>query len=184
VLIDPISRTIRLVGPHAQGQENHMIARVHGHARRGIRTPEYDAWRSLRGRCENPNHKLFASNGALGYYVDERWRRDFAQFLTDVGPRPSAAYELGRMDSRKPYVKGNVIWKPAKRARRFISFAGECLPVAAWSARTGIPVKTIESRLRAWKNVEEVLTRPIAYKTPSTASAGARAMSRTWSAPS
>jgi hypothetical protein len=48
-----------------------------------------------------------------GIDMDPRWR-DFAVFLTEVGPRPSRYHSIDRIDNEKGYWPGNVRWATAK----------------------------------------------------------------------
>lgn len=36
---------------------------------------------------------------------------DFLQFLSEVGPRPSPDYAIGRQDEANPYARGNLVWR-------------------------------------------------------------------------
>ena len=46
---------------------------IHGHGRRGGRTPTYDTWLSMRQRCWNPRHARYADYGGRGITIDPRW---------------------------------------------------------------------------------------------------------------
>jgi hypothetical protein len=41
---------------------------------------------------------------------------DFAAFLAEVGPRPSAGHAVERRDETLPYRRGNLTWRKARRA--------------------------------------------------------------------
>src|ERR1700730_3049712 len=60
---------------------------IHGGARRGRLTPEYQSWHSMRERVRNAHHAHFASYGGRGITIDPRWE-SFANFLADMGERP------------------------------------------------------------------------------------------------
>jgi hypothetical protein len=60
------------------------------------RPPEYNAWRHLLQRRLNE--------------TCSSWRARFANFLHDVGPRPSRLHILERLDPQHPYGPGNVRW--------------------------------------------------------------------------
>lgn len=73
-------------------------------------TPEYRAWTALRNRCTNAKSKDFANYGGRGISVHPRWN-DFAAFLADVGPRPSAEHSIDRFPNNDGnYEPGNVRW--------------------------------------------------------------------------
>lgn len=80
--------------------------RTHGKTR----SPEWNLWVAMRGRCQRPNHGKFGPYGAKGISVCERWN-DFANFLADMGPRPSPKHSLDRYpDQKGNYEPGNVRW--------------------------------------------------------------------------
>jgi hypothetical protein len=81
----------------------------HGHARKGNQTAEYRAWCGIMDRCLNPTNKGYPYYGGRGITVDPRWL-DFSTFLADLGPRPSPAYSVDRVDNALGYAPGNVRW--------------------------------------------------------------------------
>lgn len=82
-------------------------SRTHG----GSNTPEYRTWKRLRGRCTNPNSPDFPYYGGRGIRVCDRWLNSYADFLADVGPRPSAKHSLDRFPNNDGnYEPHNVRW--------------------------------------------------------------------------
>ena len=71
---------------------------------------EYNSWRAMIARCENPNHPSWKHYGGRGIIVCARWRWSFASFLLDVGLRPSARHSLDRIDPNGNYHAANVRW--------------------------------------------------------------------------
>jgi hypothetical protein len=84
--------------------------RIHGENKR---SPEWEAWTALRKRCFNPKHKFWKDYGGRGIAVCERWN-DYANFLTDMGRRPSPKHSLDRIDNEKGYEPGNCRWATKK----------------------------------------------------------------------
>lgn len=79
-------------------------------ARQKSYTPEYEAWLALIQRCTNPKNPRWDDYGGRGITVCDRWRASFDDFLADVGPRPSPAHSIDRMDNDKGYEPGNCRW--------------------------------------------------------------------------
>lgn len=73
----------------------------------------YRRWVAMRQRCSNPRHTSFRYYGAKGITVCPRWDT-FQLFLADIddeiGPLPSPAHQLDRIDGRLGYRPGNVRW--------------------------------------------------------------------------
>lgn len=82
----------------------------HGHKSGGGYSPEYTAWSNIVARCTNPGAQAWANYGGRGITVCERWRADFTAFLADVGPRPSRAHSIDRINNDGHYEPGNVRW--------------------------------------------------------------------------
>lgn len=72
-------------------------------------TDTYACWRNMVDRCENPKASYFKNYGGKGVSVCEEWRRDFRNFLTDMGPRPPGL-TLDRIDPYGNYCADNCRW--------------------------------------------------------------------------
>jgi|SRR6266542_1738024 len=84
---------------------------------------EYSIWLNSRFRCRNPTSKDFPIYGGAGIRFYEPWN-DFEVFLADVGPMPPGATHLARIDRKRSYVPGNVVWStdvPRHSPPRFCS---------------------------------------------------------------
>lgn len=81
----------------------------HGHALyRRVPTPEYSSWQHMKGRCLDSRHKHYSSYGGRGITVCERWRKNFKDFLADMGP--SGGLTIERKDPNGHYELGNCKW--------------------------------------------------------------------------
>lgn len=109
------------------------------------------AWRSMIGRCHNPNDRRYPSFGQKGIQVSPLWRDNYPQFLKDVGPAPSPLHWLVRLDSSQNYAPGNMAWLTPqyaallKKRTRFIPLNGRKSPLILLAKEAGKPqVTTLE----------------------------------------
>lgn len=90
----------------------------------------YGAWAGMVNRCHNPNNSSYASYGARGVTVCDRWRTGegglsgFSCFLADMGERPEGK-TLDRINSLGPYEPGNCRWATAKEQRANLTVDGD-----------------------------------------------------------
>ena len=95
------------------------IPATHGNQRHGMsKTPEYQAWCSMKKRCLDPRHPAYRNYGARGVGVHKPWIDNFASFLVEVGMRPEGRYSLDRRDNSKGYEPGNVRWSDSSTQNR------------------------------------------------------------------
>lgn len=136
----------------------------------GYGTPEYRSWQGMIRRCCNPNSTDFRCYGGRGITITAKWRHSFAAFLADLGPRPSAAHSLDRINTNGNYEPGNVRWATIKeqnrnkRTNRRVIFRGAALPVSELAERVGLPSQTLANRLNAGLTVEQAISKPIAVE--------------------
>jgi hypothetical protein len=127
--------------------------------------PEYAVWRSMVARCHRATHPAYADYGARGIFVCEQWRRSFATFFANMGPRPEGRYTLDRIDNAKGYEPGNCRWATYaeqsrnNRAARMITIGGRTQCHADWAKENGIhrALASFRERKLGW-TVERSLT--------------------------
>ena len=82
---------------------------------------EYTAYKGAKYRCTKPSTAGYKNYGGRG--IEFRFT-SFQQFLSHVGPKPSPAHSIDRIDNNGHYEVGNVRWATQKeqianrRARR------------------------------------------------------------------
>jgi len=79
---------------------------IHGQ----YRSVEHACWRALIDRCCNPNSAGFKNYGGRGISVCARWRKDFRNFLADMGRRPSKRHSIHRINNDRGYSPSNCEW--------------------------------------------------------------------------
>lgn len=132
---------------------------------RAARAPEYNIWLAMKMRCSNPRVRNWHRYGGRGISVCERWSGDdgFANFLADVGPRPSTEHSIDRFPNNDGnYEPGNVRWATdleqgrnksnsvvdLDTARRIVEVVDSGLTIREASDRTGIPYAHVYSAYR------------------------------------
>ncbi len=111
-----ISRNTRSCGcQRAKGERNGNFR--HGSSAHGI-TKEYRTWKGIKTRCLNQNVKCFHYYGGRGITIAAEWIDDFPAFLAHIGPAPSSAHSVDRVDNNRGYEPGNVRWATATQQNR------------------------------------------------------------------
>lgn len=138
----------------------------------GKLSPEYCAWANMVSRCENQNRSDFKHYGGRGILVSAEWRSSFANFLADMGRRPSALHTLDRFPNNDGnYEPSNTRWATRqeqarnRRSTRMLLAFGKNLPLAEWADAKEINAATLKSRLKQGVSPEVALTRHL--QTPS-----------------
>lgn len=134
---------------------------------RQLHKQEYEAWKNMRQRCNNPNRPQYKDWGGRGITVCKRWD-SFANFLADMGTRPKGM-SLDRKDNNKGYSKSNCRWatrtEQAVNRRMTIglfTYQTETKTLAEWSrdSRCVVTIRTLVNRVRTGWLFEQALTTP------------------------
>lgn len=128
---------------------------------------EYRVWRGMIKRCTFPLALRWDYYGGRGVKVCDRWLASFADFLADVGPRPSDKHSLDRFPNNVGnYEPGNVRWATQKqqmnnrRDNVLVTVDGATRTVTEWHKLTKVPVATIHKRLQRGWDPEKAVKRP------------------------
>lgn len=138
--------------------------RTHGESgAAGRRTAEYAVWAGMLNRCRSSASKQFSDYGGRGISVCDRWS-DFANFLADMGRRPSSNHTIERQNNDRGYEPGNCVWATKveqarnKRSNVMVEYRGVKMSLAAAAEQAGIKQNTVTVRLRRGWTVERALT--------------------------
>lgn len=124
------------------------------------KTPEYGVWVEMRRRCREEDRYV-----ERGISVCARWqgREGFANFLADMGPRPSSNYTIERQNNDGNYEPTNCVWLLStlqSRNRRNtvrLTLLGVTKSLAEWAEVIGIGRATLYRRYREGWSVEKIL---------------------------
>lgn len=117
---------------------------------------EYGIWHAIRQRCGNPNDKKYALYGGRGIKLCSRWQT-FEAFIGDMGPRPSTAHSIDRIDNNGDYGPDNCRWttidvqQANRRNTVYLTHNGARRTLKEWADITGIALNLI--RMRVSKNM-------------------------------
>ena len=135
------------------------------------RRAERNIWQGMLNRCALPCPSNVACYGARGISVCDRWRESFANFLSDMGRRPTLKHSIDRIDVSGNYEPSNCRWATPKeqgrnkRNNHMIAHNGETKCVAEWAEILGVKARTIRDRLARGWSADAALTTPIEART-------------------
>jgi len=141
------------------GGEN-LLKAVTKHGQTG--SPEYRAWLGAKARCYRSTLPGYADWGGRGITVCDRWLNSYESFLADMGPRPSPAYSLDRIDNDLNYEPGNCRWATIadqtrnRRSNIWVTLDGKRLTAKDGARAIGVDEKTVYRRLKQGWSFDEV----------------------------
>lgn len=101
----------------------------------------YATWCQMRYRCQNANHIYYKHYGGRGIKVCDRWLESFANFVADMGDKPTPQHTLDRINNDGDYTPENCRWATKKEQARNRRERSKSITYA------GKPLKTREEKL-------------------------------------
>lgn len=147
----------------------HCVECQHEHSReqacqRREANPEYTSWAGMKTRCNNPNSSHPKDYGGRGIRVCGRWLNSYANFIADMGPRPTPAHSLDRYPNNDgDYEPTNCRWATwaqqtrNKRNNVMIEIDGRKQCATDWAKEAGLGESTIRGRANSGWPVEQLL---------------------------
>jgi hypothetical protein len=147
-------------------------------------TPEWNSWRNVIQRIDDPNIPCYHHYGGRGLTLC-LGLRTFEGFVAAVGMRPAPGYSVDRKDNEGGYWCGkcdectkngwamNVRWATAReqsenrRDNVLLTIDGETKCVSAWSRVSGIAQMNINKRLSLGWSAEDAVFTPVKRKEKS-----------------
>lgn len=120
------------------------------------KSPEYNSWRAMKERCNNPKHNEYRNYGMRGIKICQRWSK-FSLFLSDMGKRPTEHHTLDRINSNGNYEPRNCRWLLRKeqmnntRINKLVNYRGETKTISEWADYFGIKYGTLWARLNTYE---------------------------------
>jgi len=122
----------------------------------------YSIWLGMKQRCNNRNSPSWPRYGGRGITICKEWS-DFEVFERDMGPRPSPAHSIDRIDNDRGYSPDNCRWATAteqvhnRRCARFVQINGVSYRAIDLAKITGRKLDTIMKRVSRGLSYDEVI---------------------------
>ncbi len=127
-------------------------------------TAEFRIWTDIHTRCYNQRRPEYPNYGGRGIRMCKRWRASFADFLSDMGSRPSPHHSIDRINNDGNYEPGNCRWATRReqalnrRTNVLVTINGQRRTLSEWAEQSGIAFKTVYRRWKAGWNIYRLLT--------------------------
>ena len=128
--------------------------------------PEYSVWKNMRRRCNSSKSTGFRRWGGRGIKVCQRWE-SFANFLLDMGRRPSPAHTIERRDNNGDYTPSNCVWATQQEqsrnrsSNRMVFFNGRRMTLAEAAKITGVDHSLFIARVNLGWTEHDALNVPV-----------------------
>lgn len=128
------------------------------------KTSEYNIWRQMRQRCQNPTAAYYKFYGARGIKVCKQWDK-FENFITDMGKKPTPKHTLDRIDNNGDYEPSNCKWATRKeqaqnrRPGYVTTYNGKSQSLVDWAKELDVRPGLLYERLNTGWSLERTLKR-------------------------
>ncbi len=172
--------TMHLMSGHTQScgckprQNSDRVADTNG---KMVRPDGYWSWKAIQNRCYTKSASSYHKYGGRGIKVCDRWLGPggLANFLSDMGPRPSKKHSVGRNHPDANYGPDSCKWETAfeqgqnKRNARMLTLNGRTQSITTWNRELGLAKGGLHDRLRKDWTVERALSTPGPFRVPAPA---------------
>ncbi len=142
-----------------------------------VRPAGYGSWKAMQSRCYCESDPSYKNYGGRGITVCDRWRgpKGLAQFLKDMGPKPTPDHSVGRKNGELPYCPDNCRWETPlqqgekRRNSNTIKHDGKAQHIAAWTRELGLKPGGVRLRLSRGWSVHKALSTPRLGRAPADA---------------
>lgn len=148
------------------GRPKGLVGEKHGMTK----TRPYKIWRQMKQRCFVPKRAFFKDYGGRGITVEEKWRKSFTAFWSDMKDSYFDGATLDRIDVNGNYSRENCRWATRKeqmmnrRDNIYLRVGSEVRHIDEWAELKGVNSKTLRSRkFMGWSD-EDIVNVPVQIK--------------------
>jgi hypothetical protein len=132
------------------------------------RTRLYNAWHSMKARCNNPDNHNYKLYGGRGISICEDWLESFESFMNwAVSSGYKEGLSLDRIDNNGNYCPENCRWVTVREQNNNrgvsinISYNGKTQNLSEWCKELGLPYMRIWQRITKYGySFEEAIKEP------------------------
>jgi hypothetical protein len=141
----------------------------YSHGGNTVNHAEYNSWRAMIERCTKEHYHRYDLYGGRGIKVADRWigENGFANFLADMGKKPTERYSIDRIDRDGNYSPENCRWATQKEQmshvsnNRLVTIGNTTKILADWCMQYGIGASSVENRVRLGWDYPRAITTPL-----------------------